>query len=413
MPEKCNQQKRVMDKHSDTGKLSELRLGITSDCVHFMTPGGKMGTDTHIFCRQINALAAYFKQVVICCPVVPFPGDTSYSEYSQANIEFIATPKVGGDRLKDKLVLLQTIPKWIRCFKELDNRSDLVYQRFPNNLNIPGFFYFYFRRKKVFATFTGSWDKDPGASFSTRFQRFLLNHFFRGPVWVYSNQANQKPHIIRSFSPSYSLAEWYEEEQQVGNRISRLQSGRLAPLNMISVGTLCNRKNHSYILKTCIQLRQHHIPFSLVIAGSGERMDEYRQFVDQNGLADAVTLAGSVHYSRLRELYRHADLVVQSPTSEPYGKVPIEGYFHGLIPVLSNTSVLAGMITNEGKRGFVFDLSDNHGLFRVLQFIYQEMPVAKKVEMINDGRSYVKNLTIDQWAEDYARRLIAVYLSRE
>src|SRR4051812_15586057 len=158
-----------------------MRLGISSDCVHFKTPSGDIATDTHIFLRQIEALAAYFDSVVICCPFANFRDDLSYSFYSNPKISFIPSPKVGGNRLSDKIKLIKVIPEWLRLFKQLDQSSDIVYQRFPNNLNIPGFFYFYFKNKKVFATFTGSWDKDPIASFSTRFQRFLLQRFFRGP----------------------------------------------------------------------------------------------------------------------------------------------------------------------------------------------------------------------------------------
>src|SRR6476661_8084353 len=164
-----------------------MRLGITSDCIHYRLEDGRVATSNHILKRQIDALAEYFEHVTICCPFIDLPGDASYSVYEDGKIYFIASPNVGGDTLRDKVALIKTIPIWIKLFKMVDKNSDVIYQRFPNNLNIPGFFYFYFKKKKVFATFTGSWDKDPGSSFSTRFQRFLLKNFFRGPAWVYTN----------------------------------------------------------------------------------------------------------------------------------------------------------------------------------------------------------------------------------
>ena len=382
-----------------------MRLGITSDCIHFKTQNGNIATGTHIFLRQIEALAVYFDSIVICCPFVDFPTDVSYSVYSDPKISFIPSPHVGGNRFSDKIKLLRTIPTWLRLFNRLHKVSDIVYQRFPNNLNIPGFFYFYFKKKKVFATFTGSWDKDPVASFSTRFQRFLLKRFFRGPVWVYTNSKKLQKNIFSGYSPSYTCREWEEEIPYLKEKNSACYNTNNRTLKLISVGTLCNRKNHSFILDTCVLLKRENIPFELAIVGTGERMEEYKNFILKNELCDMVKLKGSMHYSDLRNLYRQYDYVVQSPTSEAYGKVPIEGYFHGLIPVLSSSTILANYITDHGKRGFVFDLKHRESLFKVLQHLYYEFPKEEKKKMIKDGRLFVKDLTIDEWAKDYIEKI--------
>ena len=387
-----------------------MRLGITSDCIHYRLKDGRVATMNHILKRQLDALAAYFEEVIICCPFIEMPADVSYSIYENKKFHFIASPKVGGDSLKDKIELIKTIPVWIKLFRVINKKSDIVYQRFPNNLNIPGFFYFLFKRKKVFATFTGSWDKDPVSSFSTRFQRFLLRSFFRGPVWVYTNKTSRTKRIIPGFSPSYSIEEWNEEIPCIEKRKTVLLSGdREKKLRMISVGTLCVRKNHSFILNTCLYLRKENIPFSLDIAGTGAKMEEYKNFIETHDLKDCVRLRGSLHSSELRILYRENDFVVQSPTSEPYGKVPIEGYFHGLIPVLSSSSILANYITNGNRRGFTFDLTDEMSLFNVLKYCYFELTREKRIEMIADGRAFVKNLTTDEWASEYVKEIKSYY----
>jgi glycosyltransferase involved in cell wall biosynthesis len=262
----------------------------------------------------------------------------------------------------------------------------------------------------VFATFTGSWDKDPVASFSTRFQRFLLRSFFRGPVWVYTNEPSRIKNIIPGFSPSYSSAEWEEETPCIEKRKCLLLSDKQEKkLRMISVGTLCVRKNHSFILNTCVHLKKENIPFSLDIVGTGVRMKEYTDFVETHGLKDCVKLRGSLHANELRKLYRENDFVVQSPISEGYGKVPIEGYFHGLIPILSSASILANYITNGNRRGFTFDLSDEMSLFHVLKQCYLDLTNEKRIEMIADGRAFVKSLTTDEWASEYAREIKRYY----
>jgi glycosyltransferase involved in cell wall biosynthesis len=386
-----------------------MRLGITSDCIHYRLEDGRVVTSNHILKRQIDALAEYFEHVIICCPFIDMPADTSYSVYENKKIHFIPSPNVGGDAINDKIRLIKTIPIWIKLFKIVDKNSDIVYQRFPNNLNIPGFFYFFLKKKKVFATFTGSWDKDPVSSFSTRFQRFLLKYFFRGPVWVYTNFRNHPKNIIPGFSPSYTLNEWKEEVIYIEKRKSKLLLNGSKKLKMISVGTLCVRKNHSFILNSCLYLKKENIPFSLAIVGVGEKMEEYKKFIEVNELSDFVELKGSLHYSKLRLLYRENDFVVQSPTSEPYGKVPIEGYLHGLIPILSSSSILANHITNNNSRGFTFDLNDEKSLFHALKYCYYELPEKRKIEMIEDGRAFVKSLTIDEWATGYIKEIGSYY----
>ena len=111
----------------------------------------------------------------------------------------------------------------------------------------------------------------------------------------------------------------------------------------------------------------------------------------------------------LRTLYREYDYVVQSPTSKAFGKVPIEGYFHGLIPLLSNTCILADYITDSGKRGFIFNLKEECSLLEVLKHLYYEFPNERKIQMINDGREFVKKLTINEWAKTYIEKIRSYY----
>ena len=156
------------------------RLGIVSDCIHFKNNDGKIGTENHILLQQLQALAAHYSSVTICCPFVNFDHKKVASFYTNERISFMPVPNVGGDGLLDKLKLLLVVPKWLTAFKKIDAVTDIIYQRFPNNLNIPGFFYFFFKRKKVFATFTGTWYDYDGEPKTYLFQKKLLRQYFAG-----------------------------------------------------------------------------------------------------------------------------------------------------------------------------------------------------------------------------------------
>jgi len=377
------------------------RLGIVSDCVHFITREGDFATYNHVLLRQFEALAMHFEEVVICCPFIE-EDCAVYSKYTAVNIKFLKAKPAGGDTFKAKVDIIKKIPGWVSLYRQLNKTSDIVYLRFPNNISIPAFFYFRLMGKKMFATFTGPWDTDSYSSFSTNMQILLLKYFFKGPVWVYSKFENNKPDIIKSYSPSYTEKVWMEESENVSEKIQSFATGKLRCLKMISVGSLNERKNHQYLLQTCVQLKNADIPFELTIAGTGILETELKAFIHENLLGHAVKLAGKVSYNGLRALFRSNDFVVQSPLSEGYGKVPVEGFFHGLIPILSNTSLFANEMTGNNERGFVFDVHDSSSLFKILYSIWNEDTKAWLPAFILNGRDYAKQLTIERWANEYA-----------
>ncbi len=375
------------------------RLGIVSDCIHFKNAQGKIGTENHILLQQLQALAKHFKSVVICCPFVELTDKMVASYYTDERISFVPVPNVGGDGIKDKLKLLTVIPKWFAAFKKVDKQSDIVYQRFPNNLNIPGFYYFYYKNKKVFATFTGTWDDYEGEPGTYLFQKNLLRNKFRGPVWGYLDKPSDNPRIHAGISPSYSKKVWDDETEQVNQRLAQLQTAKLETLKLITVGAFVPNKNQQLILDACLKLHKQNIPFTLTLVGGGYLHEDYEKFVQEHGLQDKIFVAGKKTAIELRDLYRRHDFVVQAPIQEGFGKVPIEGFFHGLIPILSDAELAKVMVAN-GERGYVFKRGDVESLFTTLVNVFQNQSILPA--QIQAGRAYAAAQTLEAWAQEYA-----------
>lgn len=380
-----------------------MRLGIISDCVHIQKSDGSVGTETHILLYQLQALADHFDEVVVACPFISFNEKQIATYYSDKKFSFIPLPNVGGNGMMNKLQLLKTIPNWWRAFKQIDKRSDIVYQRFPNNLNIPGFFYFYFKKKKVFATYTGTWLNYKNEPFTYRLQKWVLKKYFCGPVWAYLDKPGNDDKIKMGFSPSYSKKIWEEETAQVQKRLERLQQEGLKTLKLINVGAFVPNKNQLFILNTCIELKRLNIPFYLILVGDGFLKETYRHFIEQNNLSTSVTIAGKKTADELRQLYRENDFVVQAPVQEGFGKVPIEGFFHGLIPILSDVALAKTMTAD--NRGFIFSLKEEHSLVELLQNLqYQQTTLPA---MILNGRAFAATQTLEAWASEYAATIHA------
>jgi len=365
--------------------------------------GGNVVTEVHIFCRQMQTLASMFQQTIICCPFVPYSSDKVTTAYTNKSISFIPLKNAGGNTLNDKLGLIINIPGWIKGFRNAGKGADVVYLRFPNNLNIIGFFYFYFKGAKTFATYTGTWANYKGEPLTYRLQKWLLKHFFKGPAWIYMHEEQRGKNLYKGISPSYTLKEWEEETEQVQQRIQRIQASGITKPVFITVGGLNSNKNQQYILDACKILHAQNFPFYLYVVGDGELKASYQQFVQQNNLQNCINISGKKNYNQLRELYRQSDFLIQATLVEGFGKVPIEGFFHGVIPLL-NKVALAGEMTGNGERGFVFSAENVNNLVALIQNVVasskRDVPA-----MITHGRTYAKTQTLENWAESYIEKI--------
>ena len=120
--------------------------------------------------------------------------------------------------------------------------------------------------------------------------------------------------------------------------------------------------------------------------------------IAKNNLKEQVILAGKKNHVALRELYRQHDFVVQAPLSEGFGKVPVEGFFHGVIPVINNIA-MAKYMTGNKERGFLFNAADTLELADTLTLLRDQPETL--ITMIKNGREFARSQTLESWAEDY------------
>lgn len=374
------------------------KLAIISDCVHYFNEAGLPVTENHIFKRQMEMLAGQFDETLICCPFDRFSQEKVISIYDTPAIQFLPLPNVGGNNFSDKIKILKTIPAWWKSFKKINHFADIVYQRFPNNINIPGFVYFWIKKSKVFATYTGAWTHYRNEPFTYRLQKWFLRNFFRGPVFIYAECDQKQYHLVESFSPSYILEEWNEEMDFVQQKIEKIRNGLLSEPVFVCVGSLVSYKNQQFILDACLILKKENFLFTLYIVGDGPLRESYQEFIDTNQLEDRVFLTGKKKYEELRLIYRQADFLLQASLTEGFGKTPMEGFFHGVIPVLSETSYSEKM-TAKNKRGFLFPLGNPEILAGIL--IECLAHPQKLTSMIEAGRTFAQTHTLENWIYEY------------
>ena len=375
-----------------------MRLGIISDCIHYRDKTGRIGSTNHVYVKQMNTLATHFKTSVFCTPVLDVTPDTPLlSYYTQPGIEFSPLPQAGGKKFMDKIRLISMIPRWFYAFYLLSKRVDIIYQRFPNNLNIPGFFFILFSRIPAFATYTGTWLGYKGESVTYKFQRWLLKYIYPGPVFVYDFNIKH-PRIFPSTSPSYSLEDWNGEIDFIQEKLNKINSRNATNrLELLSVGSLTPYKNHILLLEACVILKSMGLSFSLNIAGQGRLQPDLQYFIEKEGLTDSINLLGVIPQEELRKYYRRADFVIQPSIIEGYGKVPIEAMFHGAIPLLSAVSIHPFFIGTKNERGAIFDLNSPMGIVNSIKLFTNNKEV--QCNAILAGRAFSKDFTLEAWTQ--------------
>lgn len=378
------------------------RLAIISDCLHTLNEDGSIATENHVYCRQMQALAVHFEETLIVCPFVAKKKSSVVTTYTVSTIRFLQLPNAGGNSFGAKIRLIKIIPVWWKAFAKAFSTSDVFYLRMPNNLNIPGFFYFYFRHAPVFSTYTGTWKNYKGEPATYRFQKWLLKRFFRGPVWIYDNKTETNPRLLKSISPSFSEKEWTAESEQVEMRKERLRNSKPGKKVFISVGSLVPNKNHEYILRVCKYLKENNFRFYWYIVGDGYMKKEYENFVNENDLREYVCLTGRKTYEELQTFYRKSDFIVQATLSEGFGKAPIEAMCHGVIPLLSKTA-MAEEMTGNGIRGYIFDNTKINSLIELIKDILKQNE--QLIGLIENGRRYVRSQTLEKWAMEIVNNL--------
>lgn len=383
--------------------MNNMVLGIISDCIHLKSRDGRIGSKVHVLVKQLDHLSTYFEKVCICAPVVTSNEDYSkISTYANKNIVFLPVPVAGGNSIMSKLKILLVLPIWIYKIFQVCIKSDVVYLRAPNNISIPGFVISMLLRKRRFATFTGTWSGYKTEPFTYAFQRKYLSKYFEGPVFVYGSLPSDRKNIHNTISPSYSMEDWNMETVQIEGRLKALADQKVLTrkINLITVGSLTDNKNQMFILEAMVKLKMLNVNFILWVAGEGENLKQYENFVSENNLQEDVLFLGNIKQDQLREYYRKADLIIQAPIHEGFGKVPIEGFFHGVVPLLSEVN-LSRKIVGDNERGSVFNSQDELiGHINSLMHNPSEM-----VELIKNGREYARENTLEAWVKEILHQI--------
>ncbi|WP_228056241.1 glycosyltransferase family 4 protein [Microcoleus sp. LEGE 07076] len=121
------------------------------------------------------------------------------------------------------------------------------------------------------------------------------------------------------------------------------------------VGRITARKGITTLLEACAVLeKQGYSGYSLLIVGSGDRLEELQAFVENAGFADRVNWVGWVDYGNLGAYFQLADIFVFPTFEDVWGMVVPEAMVFGK-PVLCSNGAASCELVVSGENGYIFD----------------------------------------------------------
>lgn len=137
---------------------------------------------------------------------------------------------------------------------------------------------------------------------------------------------------------------------------------------LICVGELNHNKHQDLIIDAVALLRQKIPTIKLLLAGDGNKKEEYENKVKKMGLGDCVFFLG--HRNNIPDLFRAADVAVSASRREGLPVNIMEAMATGLPLIVTDCRGNRDLV-NEGENGFVISLDDAGNMADRIEEVYK------------------------------------------
>ncbi len=166
-------------------------------------------------------------------------------------------------------------------------------------------------------------------------------------------------------------------------RFELIPSGRKRkPIRILSVGTLCPRKDQLTLVKACAGLGNND--FHLLILGDDTIDISYTEAVlkeaDTPVLREKVTFLGHISQDDLHALYNQSHILANLSRWEGYGIAIAEAMWAGLPVVAANVGAVPELVTH-GVNGYLITPGDVEGCTKYLEELIIDGTMREKMSM--------------------------------
>lgn len=140
---------------------------------------------------------------------------------------------------------------------------------------------------------------------------------------------------------------------------------------LINIGRIAREKNLEQVMRVFPRLRERCPDVRFVIVGEGPMRERLAKMAQEEGVADAVTLAGPKPWEQIDRYYAMGDVFVSTSHSETQGLTYVEAMASGLCVCAAKDPCLDGVI-EDGVSGVLCGDTDDELLAALLRAFGEE-----------------------------------------
>lgn len=175
---------------------------------------------------------------------------------------------------------------------------------------------------------------------------------------------------------------------------------------ILNVGRQIEKKNLTTFLNAYyhLYLEEKKIP-NVVLVGDGDERKKLEVFVDEKGLSQKVFFLTYQTQDKLRQIYKNASIfILPSSYGETWGLVINEAMVSGLPVIVSNKVGCARTLIQEGKNGYVFDISSQTSLREKLSKFFS-LNELEKEQMGQNSLGIINHWGLDKFSLQLTKAL--------
>ena len=184
-----------------------------------------------------------------------------------------------------------------------------------------------------------------------------------------------KAEKIRVISTPVSLIKFGNWDNNQAAEIKNKYQGKII---ILFVSRLTKEKDLPTLLKALVEVKKNFQNFVLLVLGEGDCKEGWQKLVKEMDLENEVKFLGQIEHEDLVNYYPTAEFVVNSSTSESFGKIFVEAAACGR-PAVATATTGAKEIIIDNQTGLLSPVGDSFGLAANILKLLQNNSLAENL----------------------------------
>ena len=389
-----------------------MTLGILYHMPFWQTADGALWEAEGSFARYVDSLAPYFDRVILSVPVFDTP-PASGSRVVSKNVTLAPLPYFPGPR--QFYPMLPQVQPRLRAWVD---QCDVIHLRVPSPAAIFAFRLASARRKPVFLLVVGDYQallphlgysgiKKTLFAMYVAFEEWAVRFMTMRALTFANGRALRDKHEAHGAT----VHETRTTTLSVGDLATRSDTCAQPRIRILTVSRIDPRKGLRMLPSLVAALWREGSDVTIDIVGApigllGEsERDALAAEASRLGVAERVTLHGTVALDRLMPMYRDFDLfVLPTRPGEGIPRVLMEAMAAGLPVVTTDVSGIASLIT-DGENGLLVPDASNNALVDAVRSLIKTPALRQR--LIQGGYATARAHTLERQAASLMQTVAA------